>query len=91
MGPTERAAVATIREWRRAGAHVDALVSSQLRGAAADVDRALEDYAGGASLYLVTQARIVLGRLTEQYRPAVRATDAVDDALAELLASADAS
>ena len=69
-GSTETAAERTIRGWRDAGHTVDALTSSQLRGAAADVDDAERDYrAGTGSKFTATRARSLLLDLYRTHAP----------------------
>jgi hypothetical protein len=73
-GSTEVAAERVLARWRADGHDVDELTSSNLRGAAADVDRALRDHGSGdAGLFPVTRARALLHEL---YRFAV--PDGVD-------------
>ena len=82
-GATERAAERVIHRWRADGHTVDELTSSNLRGAAADVDGALADHRNGdAGLFAVTRARALLHELYRYASPAGVEPD--DDDLDEL-------
>ena len=92
-GPTETAAERTIKAWRDDGHTVDPLTSSQLRGAAADVDDAERDYrAGTGSKFTATRARSLLLDLYRVHAPRDAAAAAGDPfaALVEQLAEQDA-
>jgi len=90
-GPTESAAERTISEWRAAGHTVDPLTSSQLRGAAADVDDAERDYrADAGSKFTATRARSLLLDLYRAHAPRQAADDGDPfAAIVEQLAGAD--
>jgi hypothetical protein len=91
-GSTERAIEAVIHDWREAGTVIDQALSSQLRGAAHDVDRARDEWlAGEGSGFTVTRARALLRELYRDARPDLPTVDAVDEALISLLADADAA
>jgi len=92
IGATETAAQKVLAQWRRAGHDIDPLLSSMMRGAAGDVDRALADYRNDrAGVFPVTRARALLLDAYWRAVPDTPATDAVDDALVQLLADADAA
>lgn len=92
-GSTERAAERTIKAWRADGLAVDPLTSSNLRGAAADVDRAVSDHGrGDAGVFPITRARALLAQLAHSTRPATGGPDgddALDDAITQLLTQAE--
>lgn len=78
-GSTERAAERVIRRWRDSGHEVDELTSSNLRGAAADVDRALVDHGNGdAGVFPVTRARALVHELYRAASPAAVPGDDLD-------------
>lgn len=79
-GSTERAAERVIRRWRESGHEVDELTSSNLRGAAADVDRALVDHGNGdAGVFPVTRARALVHELYRAAAPGGVPGDDLDD------------
>ena len=89
-GSTETAAERVVTAWRAAGHTVDALASSQIRGAAANVDQAQSDWrAGNGGMFAVTRARALLLDLYRAHGP--RDDTAGDrDPFAELVAQLDA-
>lgn len=91
-GPRERATRATLTRWRAAGHDVDEITSSALRAAAEACDLAQRSAVDNEHSPLsYARAVAVWWQLYREASPDAAATDAVDDALVQLLAEADAA
>ena len=92
LGPRERASERIITDWRKAGHDVDPVTSSALRAAGEACDLTQRAAVDGESTGLsYARAVAIWWQVYREAAPATQATDAVDEALVQLLADADAA
>ena len=90
-GPREHATERLLTGWRKTGHEVDPVTSSALRAAAEAVDLARQATVDGdASALSYARAVAIWWQVYREASPDTPATDAVDEALVQLLADADA-